>query len=32
MKRTDGLSRQAYEPIPEGQKYEPYVPPGDSPA
>jgi putative OPT family oligopeptide transporter len=32
MKRTDGLSLQAYEPIPEGQSYEPYVFPGDSPA
>jgi putative OPT family oligopeptide transporter len=32
MKRTDGLSRQAYEPIPEGQSYEPYIPAGDSPA
>jgi len=26
-----GLSRQAYEPIPEGGSYEPFVPAGDSP-
>lgn len=32
MKRTDGLSRQAYEPIPEGESYQPYISPGDSPA
>ena len=32
MKRTDGLSRQAYEPIPDGEKYQPYIPAGDSPA
>ncbi len=25
MTRKEGLSRQAYEPIPEGQTYEPYV-------
>jgi putative OPT family oligopeptide transporter len=27
-----GLSRQAYEPIPEGGSYEPYVPASESPA
>jgi putative OPT family oligopeptide transporter len=28
----EGLSRQAYEPVPEGQSYEPFVPASQSPA
>ncbi len=32
MQKKDGLSRQAYEPIPEGGSYDPYVPPEESPA
>ncbi|MGB6852853.1 MAG: oligopeptide transporter, OPT family [Thermoanaerobaculia bacterium] len=28
----EGLSRQAYEPVPEGQSYEPFVPATQSPA
>ncbi len=28
----EGLSRQAYEPVPEGQSYEPFVPANQSPA
>ncbi len=32
MERKDGLSRQAYEPLAEGQEYEPYVSPSESPA
>ncbi len=27
-----GLSKQAYDPIPEGGRYDPYVPPSESPA
>ena len=27
-----GLSRQAYEPLPKGESYRPFVPAGDSPA
>ena len=27
-----GLSREAYEPVPEGSEYEPFVPPSESPA
>lgn len=30
MERKEGLSRQAYEPIPEGQSYEPYTPATES--
>ncbi len=32
MEKKDGLSRQAYEPVPEGESYDPFVPPGESPA
>ncbi len=32
MSDKKGLSAQAYEPIPPGQEYDPYVPPGESPA
>jgi putative OPT family oligopeptide transporter len=28
----EGLSRQAYEPIPEGGRYDPFVPAGETPA
>ena len=31
MKRKQGLSRQAFEPLPDGQVYEPYVPAVQSP-
>ncbi len=31
MKRKEGLSKQAYEPVPEGQSYEPYTPASESP-
>ncbi len=31
MKRRKGLSRQAYEPIPEGKSYEPYTRASESP-
>ena len=31
MSKKDGLSAQAYEPIPEGGRYDPYIPPSDSP-
>ncbi|MHC4696775.1 MAG: OPT family oligopeptide transporter [Planctomycetota bacterium] len=31
MKEREGLSQQAYEPIREGQAYEPYIPAGESP-
>jgi putative OPT family oligopeptide transporter len=31
-KVSKGLSRQAYEPIPEGEKYAPFVPASESPA
>jgi putative OPT family oligopeptide transporter len=31
MAGKTGLSRQAYEPIPEGQSYEPFIDAGDSP-
>jgi hypothetical protein len=27
-----GLSRQAYEPLPAGERYRPFVPPAESPA
>ena len=30
MSRKRGLSRQAYEPLPEGKSYEPYVPASES--
>ncbi|UCC31093.1 MAG: oligopeptide transporter, OPT family [Phycisphaerales bacterium] len=30
MERKEGLSQQAYEPIPEGQSYEPYTPAAES--
>jgi len=30
MDAKQGLSRRAYEPVPEGQDYEPYVPAGES--
>jgi putative OPT family oligopeptide transporter len=30
--RSGGLSQQAYEPIPQGEKYEPYTPAVESPA
>jgi putative OPT family oligopeptide transporter len=32
MQKSEGLSRQAYEPLPEGGEYEPYVPAAQSPA
>ncbi len=32
MAKKTGLSRQAYEPIPEGEEYEPFIPAGESPA
>ena len=32
MNGTDGLNRRAYEPIPEGESYEPYVPALEEPA
>ncbi len=32
MSSKEGLSPQAYEPLAEGQEYDPYVPPGETPA
>lgn len=32
MSSKQGLSRQAYEPVPEGKEYEPYVPAGEETA
>jgi putative OPT family oligopeptide transporter len=31
MSRKEGLSTKAYEPIPAGETYEPYIPPSESP-
>ena len=30
MDNPEGLSRQAFEPLPEGESYKPYVPAGAS--
>ena len=31
MDRKEGLSKQAYEPIPDGESYQPYTPAAESP-
>jgi putative OPT family oligopeptide transporter len=31
MSKSRGLSKQAYEPVPEGQSYSPYIPASESP-